>query len=101
MVGTHNKNKSSRTRSRSNLNPVEKLSMQVRLGKHGHNIAVVENTVAELEGICNQELVMELRGIVAQIKYDLQNSNFDRERMMQYTNAFNTVISKYSTNCET
>jgi len=88
------KNRGHKAKAKSNSNPVRKLSIQVRLGEHANNINAVASTVGELEGFCSPELLMELKGLVSQIKYDQQQSNFDRERMMQYTNAFNSVLSR-------
>ena len=73
---------------------LEILKYQLRQGLHITNIENIEKTVTSLKGKIEPIYLMELNGIISQIKLDIANANIDRDKAMHYRREFETVLSK-------
>ena len=70
------------------------LEYQIRQGLHITNIDNIEDTVKKLKGKINNIHLMELNGVISQIKLDVANANINREKAIQYKQEFESIIEK-------
>ena len=75
-------------------NTLEMLELQVRKGLHITNIDNIEQKISTIKPLINPIQVMELNGLISQIKLDISNAKINRNSASRYRSEFQDIFAK-------
>lgn len=70
------------------------IRLQLRQGIHISNIAMFEQNLNRVIPLLNDSVAYELKGIISQIKHDINKGNINRDCASKYTTLINSSLDK-------